>query len=152
MIKCCAHISVNISDVIVVYLWAGWWVRRVCAPGPPGSVCTEGSNLCRPPVCSWTRSCHPLASGAASQGCERQLDLTTTRRKERNRERNRERVVEQIMGSTSGVQVCTCQHGSFTSSTILPCCYLFLYKQRHNNFHLFHLPDYIKCVSMMDLQ
>lgn len=67
----------NISDVSAVYLSAGWWVRRAGAPGPPGSVCTAGSGLCRPPGCSWTGSCHPWASGATSRGCGRQLGLTT---------------------------------------------------------------------------
>lgn len=78
-----------------VYLWAGWWARLAGAPGPPGSICTEGSNLCRPPVCSWTGSFHPLAGGAASQGCGRQLGLTTMKEEEEEEiktRRQRERV------------------------------------------------------------
>lgn len=53
------------------------------APGPPGSVCTEGSNQCRLPVCSWPGSCQPLAGGAASLGCGRRLGLITLKKKER---------------------------------------------------------------------
>lgn len=96
--------AVFISKLSAVYLWAGWWVKLAGAPGPPGSVCTEGSNQCRLPVCSWTGSCQSLTGGAASQGCGRWLDLTAKKKKKKRKKK-------WIMASTSGARRCTCHGG-----------------------------------------
>lgn len=79
----------SVSLCLIQYLSAEWWGRRGDSPGPPGPVCTAGSSLCRSPECSWAGSFQPLAGGATSQGCGRQLGLTSIKIK-----RKREREIE----------------------------------------------------------